>query len=78
MYQAPRPRYDSIVQTYDDYFTIGEFSKASDAQRRAWVTAQEPVVGELLRFDPQRTSLLDVGSNIWATSCAPPGRTTRR
>ena len=40
-------------------------------------------------WDPSRMSeaaklqlgfmcLLDVGSNIWATSCAPPGRTTRR
>lgn len=64
VYQAPRPVYASLVQGYDNYFTISQYASASDAQRRAWVAAQEAVVGEILEFDRERTRLLDVGSNM--------------
>jgi 2-polyprenyl-3-methyl-5-hydroxy-6-metoxy-1,4-benzoquinol methylase len=64
VYQSPRPRYEGdLVKTYDDYYSISEFAGASDEQRQAWVTALEPIVAEILKFDRQRTALLDVGSN---------------
>jgi SAM-dependent methyltransferase len=64
VYQSPRPGYEQLVRTYDDYFSFGQYASATEAQKRSWVAGQEAVVTEILAFDSERTRILDVGSNM--------------
>jgi SAM-dependent methyltransferase len=64
VYQSPRPVYGAeTLQTYENYHSIADFEATSEDQKRASVAALQPIVTEILRFDSQRTALLDVGSN---------------